>query len=510
MSNGPGYASRDDAESLPAMFNHLPRSEALAARLRDVNDSTWTAGPTAGDGLAKLYERLEESIDDQYGIDFDVEKGRRKLMDRLTEQADQQKFPVLRMADGARERSRRAFAACRTTIRRHADSDVPNPAETTPVARRWPEEAQVPVNESPAPAGFWTMLDFAQQRDFRTQAAERTFAAGARLMVEGETADHVIVILEGHTEISVMDGIDAHRVIANRGPGQLVGERAALRVNMRSATVKALNHVRALAMTTPDFAAFLTRHPDILDLVERQVYERLTETAHDDKAMPEQRSLTTNPGSGTPDKAQPVEAISRLPEQHPQLNGENCTIIFSDVVAFGSPARSAEQRRIIRKEILDMTAGSLRAIWDRCSYEDRGDGLLLVAPPAVPTAQILEYLILALPIALKRHNGIYADGARIQLRVALDVGPVTTDDLGVEGQVIINAARLLEASALKKAMFAKQANLGLVVSDFVYQTAVERIDYLTDPASYAGIDIHVKESSKRAWMLLVEPPILLR
>ena len=66
-----------------------------------------------------------------------------------------------------------------------------------------------------------------------------------------------------------------------------------------------------------------------------------------------------------------------------------------------------------------MTAVSLAAIWDQCSREDRGDGLLIVVPPNVPTAHVLEYLNDTLPKALKRHNNIYGDGARVQLRVAL-------------------------------------------------------------------------------------------
>jgi hypothetical protein len=104
-------------------------------------------------------------------------------------------------------------------------------------------------------------------------------------------------------------------------------------------------------------------------------------------------------------------------------------------------------------------------MWSQCSYEDRGDGLLIVVRPGIPAAQVLEYLLVALPIALKRHSSIYGTGARIQLRVALDVGPVTSDDLGVSGQVIINAARLLEAPDLKDSVAANHANLGIVVSD---------------------------------------------
>ena len=90
------------------------------------------------------------------------------------------------------------------------------------------------------------------------RADRRTFAGGARLMQEGETANHVVVILRGRTQICVNDN-GKERVVAYRGPGQLIGERAALQVSVRSATVIALETVHALVVRTEDFAAFLMR-----------------------------------------------------------------------------------------------------------------------------------------------------------------------------------------------------------------------------------------------------------
>jgi hypothetical protein len=255
-------------------------------------------------------------------------------------------------------------------------------------------------------------------------------------------------------------------------------------------------------MTTANFATFLTAHPDVLQLVEEQVYERLTTTAEENRPFGENRTATESPVADTPVASTPVATASL-----PPWAGQNCTTIFSDVVDFGSPLRSEEHRRIIRREVLEMTRASLRAIWDQCHHEDRGDGLLVVVPPSIPTMQILEYLLIALPIALKRHNRIYAEGAQIQLRVAVDVGPVTSDELGVSGQVIINAARLLEVPAFKESMDAQRAPLGMIVSDFVYQSAVSEAGSLTDAASYVEINVQVKKTRLRAWTLLIEPPV---
>ena len=318
-------------------------------------------------------------------------------------------------------------------------------------------------------------------------AHERTFAGGARLMHEGETADHVIVILSGRTRICVEDDGVEH-VIAHRGPGQLVGERAALRVSVRSATVVALTQVRALVVTTEDFAGFLSTHPFALDLVEGQVYERLRED-------PTGRSSELAASAAG-------EAV------HPQvLNGENCTIIFTDVAAFGSPERTDEHRRIIRRELFEMTSSSLRDIWKQCYWEDRGDGHLIVVPPNIPTKQVLECLGGALPVALRRHNNLYGTGARIQLRVAVNVGPVTSDKQGVSGQVIINAARLVDAPPLKAAVAADRANLGLIVSDFVHESAIRCDGSQANPGVYAEVEVNVKEACLRAWVQVIDPSL---
>ncbi len=85
---------------------------------------------------------------------------------------------------------------------------------------------------------FWRELDPAGQEMFAGLAWEQTFGPGTVLMREGETADRIVVILEGRTEVSVREGA-GQRVVAHRGPGDLIGEGAALQARIRSATVVA-------------------------------------------------------------------------------------------------------------------------------------------------------------------------------------------------------------------------------------------------------------------------------
>lgn len=376
-------------------------------------------------------------------------------------------------------------------------------SKSRPEAFRAPPVAPVAPSAPRRGAGsavsFWEALRPAEREQFRSRAELRTFAAGARLMREGETANHVVVILRGQTEVRVNDR-GTERVLARRGPGQLLGERAALQVNVRSATVVALDIVRALVMQTADFAAFLSAHPGVLDIVENQVYFRLTE---EPAACADDDGFRT-PGS-TVGYDDPAVAFRRA--QARPFTGENCTVIYTDVVGFSSAQRDDHDRLLIRHDLAAMTYAALKAIWNECFWDDRGDGALVVVPSAVPTAKVLEYLLVALPIALRQHNESCALGTRFQLRVALDVGAVVSDEIGVSGEVIINTKRLLDSLALKRAVGESDVPLGLIVSDAVYQYTVKHAKAVTDPAAYKKIRVKAKTISLPGWMSLVGSPL---
>lgn len=346
---------------------------------------------------------------------------------------------------------------------------------------------------------FWEALSPVEQHQFRSRAEARTFAARAHLMREGESAERVLVILDGQTKVCV-DDQGTERIIARRGPGELIGERAALQVSVRSATVVALDTVQALVMQTGDFAAFLSAHPGVLGIVENQVYDRLTE---------EPPHSAGNDGFGGQDgtAADDASAVWFQRFQTRPFTGENCTIIFTDVVGFSSAQRDDNDRLHIRQQLALMTYAALKAVWSECFWDDRGDGFLVVVPPTVPTSKVLEFLLVALPIALKQHNEACDPSSQFQLRAALDVGAVVSDNTGVSGQVIINTKRMLDSLTLKKAIGDSDVPLGLIVSESVYQYTVKHAAFVTDSATYKKIRVSAKDSSLTAWMSLVHSPI---
>lgn len=357
------------------------------------------------------------------------------------------------------------------------------------------------------PVPFWESLDATEREALRSVASWRTFAAGARIMLEGERADHAMVILGGRTKICINEN-GRERVLAVRGLGQLVGEQGALQVSVRSATVVALEMVWALVVQTKDFAAFITAHPRVLTIVQDQCYDRGTEgPAGYEGANGDKTSFRAGFADRLADTDLPGHRLAaRYSWPRPQpLNGENCTVCLSDVVGFGARTRTDDDRLIIRGALSDMTTTSLRGIPGVWS-EDRGDGFLVVIPPTVSTGQVLGQLLRALPVALDRHNSTQRISVRFQLRLAINVGPVVSDAIGVSGEAIIVVARLVEASSFKEAMARSTARLGVIASPFVYETVIRHGSNPSDVASYSQVSVEVKESKTTAWVKLFDAP----
>jgi len=83
-------------------------------------------------------------------------------------------------------------------------------------------------------------------------------SAGNAFMLEGEYGDFALLIKKGH--VKVVTGRPP-RIVAIRGPGEMVGEMAAIRRKPRSASVFALDDVEALYLPAAGWLRFLYDHP---------------------------------------------------------------------------------------------------------------------------------------------------------------------------------------------------------------------------------------------------------
>ncbi|MFI6845154.1 Crp/Fnr family transcriptional regulator [Kitasatospora sp. NBC_00085] len=114
----------------------------------------------------------------------------------------------------------------------------------------------------------------------------KTFAAGQHLLSEGDRSTHVLLVLAGWAMVFVATDRGATRLVLGlRGPGELIGELAALDQRPRSATVQALGPVEALVIPGDGFRRFLATSPRVGSQVMAQLASRLRDSDRERSAL---------------------------------------------------------------------------------------------------------------------------------------------------------------------------------------------------------------------------------
>ena len=88
------------------------------------------------------------------------------------------------------------------------------------------------------------------------------FKAGASIITQGDTGEHVFIILSGEADVHLNDG-DDRRFIRKVGKNDFVGEVAAVGERMRSTTVTACDNVVALRIGAEVLASFVKDAPEL-------------------------------------------------------------------------------------------------------------------------------------------------------------------------------------------------------------------------------------------------------
>ena len=441
--------------------------------------------------------------------------------------------------------------------------------------------------ERPTARSFWNALADPEREALAAAGVEEFFRAGAVLCRAGEDTSQVTIIDSGWVKVSVTDANSGEKILAVRGQGDVVGERAALTTQVRSATVTALDEVSAMVVPAERFAEFLRGHPRAAEVLERQVTERREEDRARlfpaERAGAERRlawllldlaqrrggyqhtsaAVFTLPMSqqeladwaGTSadavgrflrswrdrgiiargersrrltvidldalaalcDVAPPDTRAARPPNgSHPAAAEAarwqqdwreplNCAIVFTDVAGFSDPVRNDGDRDVVRTAMYEILRSGFDAAgvpWASCYREDRGDGAVIVVPPTISTQRLVDPLMAELAGRLRQYNRRASAVVRIQLRVALHVGPVGRDAEGLTGQAVIAAARIVDAPAIKARLAAEQADLIFAASDYVYDQVVRNCGGQVDPVAFEHMQCQVKETHVSAWAYL--------
>lgn len=128
------------------------------------------------------------------------------------------------------------------------------------------------------------MLDPADRDALRAGGAVRRYAAGDVLCHQGDQLRHVIVLLEGRVRIETRGRTGQDVVLGSRGPGQAIGELAAVDGQPRSATVRAESPLRVLMVSADRFVVLCQRRPGLSWALLRMLVGRLRELS-DQQAM---------------------------------------------------------------------------------------------------------------------------------------------------------------------------------------------------------------------------------
>ena len=108
---------------------------------------------------------------------------------------------------------------------------------------------------------FWSALAPPDQAALIAGGTTRRFARGQPLMHQGQLPDAVMLLRDGRVKVYTTTATGREVVLAIRGPGELLGDLAALDARPRSASVVALEDGEAIVLSTEAFRAFLATHP---------------------------------------------------------------------------------------------------------------------------------------------------------------------------------------------------------------------------------------------------------
>jgi CRP/FNR family transcriptional regulator, cyclic AMP receptor protein len=94
-------------------------------------------------------------------------------------------------------------------------------------------------------------------------AVPRTYPAGTVILREGDPGDTCYVLRAGLARVTRQHADGRSITLTNLGPGEIFGELAMFGGEVRSATVEAVDDVRAVAILAADLKRLLSEHPEI-------------------------------------------------------------------------------------------------------------------------------------------------------------------------------------------------------------------------------------------------------
>lgn len=113
------------------------------------------------------------------------------------------------------------------------------------------------------------------------QVRRKAVPKAQSILHAGAAGDDVVLVLAGRVKLLAYGTEGREVVLAIRGPGELIGEMAALGGQRRTATAIAVDDVEAGYLGADELRAFLLDHPDAALVLIRTLVRRLAEADRD-------------------------------------------------------------------------------------------------------------------------------------------------------------------------------------------------------------------------------------
>ncbi|MGD0607472.1 MAG: hypothetical protein ABSA53_28300 [Streptosporangiaceae bacterium] len=188
---------------------------------------------------------------------------------------------------------------------------------------------------------------------------------------------------------------------------------------------------------------------------------------------------------------------------HTAFSGQVCAMLKFDIAGFTRPDRDEEARIYIRKAFYVMlreALGESGVPWEGCHREDRGDGALVIAPPGIPAHGIIDPFPGQLRRLIRVYNRMTIPPGRIQVRAAAHIGPVYRDEHGLAGDSLNLLSRMLDAEPLHTTLANSDAELALILSDYLHDNLVLRHPARAPRTPFQPVNTEVKGTQIKAWI----------
>ncbi|SEF28926.1 hypothetical protein SAMN05421837_104395 [Amycolatopsis pretoriensis] len=177
------------------------------------------------------------------------------------------------------------------------------------------------------------------------------------------------------------------------------------------------------------------------------------------------------------------------------------SILVVDMAGYGElNNRGQLQARAILNKSMNAAIRTIGLTQASLAIHHRGDGMLMVVPPTISKADLLDLLLPRLARTIHAANADPA-GNRVRLRVAVHAGELIQDATGWFGTDLNLACRLVDAEAAYARLRAStESDVVLIVSDVIYQGVIRHGYYGLDPADYQRVRVRAKEVDATAWL----------